>query len=159
MNLPSNKKVKDLIEGMLGRPVTLEPADELLSPVDTVGGLIATYCDDSSHVRGMLGWSSGAGAIVGCALGLIAAPMAQEMAVERSLPADIVDNLAEASNIMAALFDLPGNPHVRMGERYYPSATTPPELAALMYLNPERLDWELTVKGYGTGKVSLVSRG
>ncbi|HEX2902117.1 MAG TPA: hypothetical protein VHO01_01560 [Jatrophihabitans sp.] len=157
MRLPSNKDIKDLLEGMLGRDVSLEPAATTLSSTDTIGSLIATYCDDDSRTRAVLGWSIDAGAHVGAAIGLVPAPLAKEMAAEQFLRLDIADNLAEVSNVMAALFDKPGNPHVRMQDRYCPAASAPAELSSFLYTNADRLDLDITVKGYGSGKLALVT--
>lgn len=157
MRLPPNKDIKDLLESMLGRDVSLEPSKTTLSSSDTVGSLIATYCDDDSKNRAVLGWSIEAGAHVGASIGLIPAPLAKEMAAENFLRLDIADNLAEVSNVMAALFDLPGNPHVRMKDRYCPAATAPPELSSFLYSNPDRVDFDITIKGYGSGKFALVT--
>jgi len=157
MQLPPNKDIRDLLEGMLGRDVALEPSATTLSSSDTVGSLVATYCDDDGRTRAVLGWSVEAGAQVGAAIGLIPAPLAKEMAAEQFLRLDIADNLAEVSNVMAALFDLPGNPHVRMKDRYCPAASAPPELTSFLYSNPDRVDLDITVKGYGSGKFALVT--
>jgi len=157
MHLPPILKVREMLETLLGRDVTVEPSPTTLAGTDTIGSLVATYCDDDGRNRAMLGWSIEGAANVGAALGLIAAPMAKEMASEQFLRLDIADNLAEVSNVMAALFDLPGNPHVRMNGRYCPAATTPAELASFLYANPDRLDLDFTVKGYGSGKLALVT--
>ncbi|HTZ44230.1 MAG TPA: hypothetical protein VMB79_10230 [Jatrophihabitans sp.] len=159
MQLPPAKNIKDLLEGMLGREVTLEPARRQLDSSDTVGSLITTYRDDDYQLRAILGWSLSAGAQVGASIGLIPAPLAAEMIEESALRLDIVDNLGEVSNVMAALFDLPTNPHVRMVDRYHPAATAPPELSAFLYQHADRLDLDVTVKGYGSGTLALVSCG
>jgi hypothetical protein len=157
MKLPNSKSVKDVLEGMLGRDVTLDAAVSKMSPVDAVGGLVATYCDDDSQMRAILGWSIEAAAYVGCSLGLIPAGMAKEMAAEKYLRTDAVENLAEVSNVMAAAFDRPGNPHVRMDQTYFPTGSAPQPLTSFMFSHSDRLDYELTIKGYGVGKMTLVA--
>jgi len=159
MQLPPTKNLKDLLEGMLGRDVDLDPSAKPLDSIDTVGSLIATYRDDDFGLRALLGWSLPAGAHVGTSIGLLPAPLAKDMVADRALRADVVDNLAEVSNVMAALFDLPGNPHVRMVERFHPAATAPAELAAVLYRHADRIDLDVSVKGYGAGKLALVSCG
>jgi len=159
MQLPPTKNLKDLLEGMLGREVDLDPAAEPLTALDTVGSLIATYRDDDNGVRALLGWSLAAGAHVGASIGLLPVPLATEMVADQSLRADVVDNLAEVSNVMAALFDLPGNPHVRMVDRFQPAARAPSHLTAVLYHHLDRIDLDVSVKGYGAGKLALVSCG
>jgi hypothetical protein len=156
MQLPANKTIKDLLEGMLGRDVALDPSAERMSPIDAVGGLVATFCDDASNLRVILGWSIDAGAYVGCCLGLIPAGLAKEMIAEKAIRTDAVENLAEVSNVMAATFDHPQNPHVRMNQTYHPTGSAPGELTRYMFTHAERVDLELNVKGYGSGKMSLV---
>ncbi len=159
MQLPKNKNVKDLLEGLLGREVELDPSGEKMSPIDAVGGLIATYCDDDSQLRAILGWSSDAGAYVGCSLSLIPLGIAKAMAAERSLRHDPVEGLSEVSNVVAAVFDHPQNPHVRMNHTYYPTASAPQELTTFMFQHANRVDFDLSVKGYGAGKMSVVVCG
>jgi hypothetical protein len=156
MQLPHNKNIKDVLEGMLGRDVDLDATTDRMSPIDGVGGLVATYCDDDSQLRAILGWSPEAAAFVGCSLGLIPAPMAKEMAADKFLRNDAVENLAEVSNVLAAAFDRPGNPHVRMIDTYYPTGGAPQELTTYMFTHSDRADFALNIKGYGVGKMTLV---
>jgi hypothetical protein len=69
----------------------------------------------------------------------------------------VVENLTEVCNVMAALFDHPSNPHVRMSGTYFPTVKAPPALAMFLFRHAERIDFSLTVDGYGPGKLSMVS--
>jgi hypothetical protein len=156
MKLPNSKSVKDVLEGMLGRDVTLDASVDKMSPIDAVGGLVATYCDDNSQLRAILGWSPEAAAFIGCSMGLIPAGMAKEMAAEKALRHDAIENLAEVSNVLAAAFDSPTNPHVRMDNTYFPTGSAPQQITTFMFTHSDRIDYALDIKGYGVGKMTLV---
>ena len=158
IRLPNNKAVKDLLEGMLGKEVSLTAATKL-SPVDGVGGLLATYCDDAFKIKAVVAWSAEAASYVGSALALIPPVVAKEMAAERNIREDVIENLTEVCNVMSSLFDHPTNPHVRMSGTYFPTAKAPQALAIFVFQHADRIDFELSVEGYGVGRLSVVSVG
>jgi hypothetical protein len=159
MTLPPEKLVKDVLDGMLGRETTLKHSDTRLSPIDAVGGMVAAYCDDAGKVRAIAGWSVAAGAYVGGCLGLIPPATTEEMVTERYLNEDVAENLGEVCNVLAGTFEQAGSPHVRLLKTYQPSAKTPPDMAIFLYQHVERIDFDIEVPTYGTGKMAVVIFG
>lgn len=157
MQLPNSKEFKDVFEGLLGRGVELKAAEFRLSPPDAIGGLVATYADDSGRVSAVLGWSMRAAAYVGCSLGLIPAGVANEMVDSHILRADAAENLIEVTNVVAAALNREGNPHVRMDQTYFPTSSAPLSLTVFLFTHFDRVDIELDIKGYGVGKIGMVS--
>jgi len=156
MQLPPPKLFKDVMDGLLGREVTLTPRARKLSSVDAVGGAIALYVDDNNRNRALIGWEVGAAAYAGCAFGLLPAKNAEDVVRDKFLPADIVDCVYEMSNVLSSALEKGDNPHVKLQTVYSPAAMAPNDLTKLMYEHFERMDFELDVPGYGTGLFSVV---
>lgn len=156
MQLPPPKLFKDVLDGLLGKDVTLTPRTRKLSSVDAVGGAIALYVDDNNRNRALIGWEVGAAAYAGCAFGLLPAKNAEAVVKDKYLPADIVDCVYEMSNVLSSALEKGENPHLKLLQVYSPAAMAPSEIAKLMYEHFERMDFELDVPGYGTGLFSVV---
>jgi len=136
--------------------VSLKHSELHLSRVDTAGGMIVTYSDDAGRIRAISGWSGAAGAHVGGALGLIPPAMTSEMVAQRYLDDNVIENLTEVCNVLAATFGLAGGQHVRLQKAYYPSNAAPPDVAIYLYQHTARHDFILDVAGYGAGPMSTV---
>lgn len=159
MTLPPPKAIKDVIDGLLGREVTMTPAAASLNSVDAIGGVVASYVDDEGRTRAVLGWDLPAAARAGSALGLVPARMSDEIVDDKFLPYDIVESVAELSNVLASALDVNGNPHTRLERTYHPAAAAPDDVAKALYGHYERMDFDLDVPGYGVGRIALVVLG
>lgn len=155
MLIPSAKAVKDVIEATIGREVTITPVDKM-DAHDAAGGLVATYCDDSAKLRAVICFSPEAAAYIGCSFALLPAGPAKEMASERSLRNDVVDNVSEICNVFSAVFEHPSNPDVRLARTYWPTAEIPDTLATHVFTHFNRADFVVEVNGYGSGRLCLV---
>ncbi|SOD74509.1 hypothetical protein SAMN05892883_3695 [Jatrophihabitans sp. GAS493] len=158
MFLPSAKSVKDVIEATIGRDCEIAAVDKI-SPVDGAGGMIVTYWDDQAKNQVAILWSPEAAAFVGSAFALLPPLAAKEMAAERDVRIDVIENLVEVCNVVSAVFEHPRNPGVRLNEPYFPLSQAPTELVKHMYQHFDRVDYDLTVDNYGTGKISFVAIG
>ncbi|UQX89580.1 hypothetical protein M6D93_06125 [Jatrophihabitans telluris] len=154
--VPANKLIKDVLDGLLGKDVAVSPSALTLSSSDTVGSMIACYHDDDGMLKAVLGWSLPAGAHVAAALGLVPKPAVQDMISERFLRSDLAENLGEVCNVLASTFEHQGNEHVRLTTVYCPANTTPSALANLLYSNANRADLVIDVPGYGAGVLGIV---
>ena len=159
MHLPNNKQLRDVLEGMVGRDVRLDASQKHLGPTDIVGGFVATFVDDGQRLSALLGWSVEAAAYVGSCLGVVPAKMAKEMVKDKFLRSDVIENVSEVSNVIASVLNTPNTPHLRMGKTYYPAPSAPTDLLTYLYQHAGRIDVDVTVSGYGTGKIALVSYG
>ncbi|WP_127783053.1 hypothetical protein [Rhodococcus sp. X156] len=154
--LPPVKRVKDILDGLLGRDVTTRPGTPL-DGVGAIGGVLATYVNDTDEVCAVAGWDLPAAAGVGAALGLYPAGTVREAVHQQHLPQDLFDALSEVSNVLASAFQLPGNPHLRLERTYRPVAAAPPLATSLLYSGLQRLDLDLDVPGYGPGRLSVAA--
>ena len=159
MQLPNNKQIKDVLEGMVGRDVALETSAKQMAPIDAVGGFVATFIDDEQKLCALLGWSVEAAAYVGGCLGLVPPKMTKEMATDKYLRSDIVENITEVSNVISTALNKPGNPHVRMAQTYFPTSTAPDDITKHLFAHSARLDVDVNVSGYGAGQLTIVGYG
>lgn len=156
MTLPAPKLLKDVLDGLTGKPVVLTPRSRRLTSVDATGGAIGLYVDDKGKPRALCGWSLTAAAYAGCAFALLPPNKAEEIVRDRYLPDDEVEAVYELSNVLASALAEEGNPHVRLEKLYHPAAAAPTDFLKLMYESHPRMDLEIEIPGYGTGLFSIV---
>lgn len=156
-NLPPTKLIKDVIDGLLGKEVAVAPADAL-TPADTIGGAIAVYVDNSNHLGAVAGWDLPLAANVGAAVALVPPGAAEDAIEDRYLPDHLLENLSEVSNVLASVFQLPGNPHLRLSQMYRPINTADNDAVSLLYALGNRIDLSVSVPNYGGGRLSVSMR-
>jgi hypothetical protein len=153
--LPQPKDVRDMLSGLLGRDVTLNVTD----PPDHGPGKpvsYGAYVDDRLKTAAVVVADLAMTAYAGAAIGLIPAGGAQDAVKERSLPPMLTDNLGEVLNVLAALFNAEGAPHLKLYASYPPGTDAPPDVIALGKAIGNRLDLAVDIPGYGAGTLSLV---
>jgi hypothetical protein len=153
--LPPVKLIKDVLDGLLGRDVTTTPAD-LMTSTDAAGGVLAVYADDRNALQAVVGWDLPAAVRVGAAVGLVPPAGAADAVAEKFVPANLLENLGEVSNVLASVFQqVAGNPHLRLVDTYCPVAAAPDDATGLMFRAGNRIDLDLDVPGYGRGRFAL----
>lgn len=155
--LPPVKLIKDVLDGLLGREVEIAPGDPMAS-VDMIGGVLAAYVDDGNALRAVAGWDLSAAAFVGAAVGLVPRGGAEAAIEDRFVPENLQENLGEVSNVLASVFQIPGNPHLRLQKTYCPAAAAPDQETQLLYALGQRIDITVDVPGYGSGRLAVSMR-
>jgi hypothetical protein len=156
-NLPPTKLIKDVIDGMLGKEVSVAPADALTS-ADTIGGAVAVYIDDANGLGAVAGWDLNLASHVGAAVALVPRGAAEEAIEDRYLPDNLLENLSEVSNVLASVFQIPGNPHLRLARMYRPINSADNDAVQLLYALGNRIDLSVDVPGYGAGRLAVSMR-
>ncbi|MCO7219848.1 hypothetical protein [Klenkia sp. PcliD-1-E] len=152
--LPSNKAVRDLLEGLLGRDVTVAPGAPV-TPNPSRPAAVAAYVDPTSRLNAVVlidlplsAWCAGALALLpkgGC-----------EDSVEEGELTDVqVEVLHEVVNVAASLFNAGGVTHSRLDRLYAPGEALPGDIAGLT-ASTNRVDIDVSVAGYGSGSLSVV---
>lgn len=150
--LPAPKDVRDLLEGLLGRDVTVAPAD----PVSlNDGAALAVYVDPQLSTTAvclvdvpLAAWFAGALALLPKG-GL-------EDAVEDNELSDLhLEVLYEVVNVAAAMLNGGGVTHSRLHKLYAPGEAVPADLGGLA-AGFHRIDLDVEVAGYGSGGLSIV---
>jgi hypothetical protein len=151
--LPNPKDVRDMFEGLLGREVTVAPS----GPPDADKPLsVGLFVDDSLGLAAVGVADVDLTAYAGAAIGLVPPGGAQAAIEDRELPQALNDNFSEVLNIISALFNLPGHPHLKLYGTYAPGQTPPNDVVAMIRTIGRRLDLEIGVAGYGQGLFSLI---
>ena len=154
MSLPAPKEVRDLFEDLLGRPVTVSPTDPVLSEA-VRRTMVALYVDNALKLQAVIGLELSLAVYAGAALGLIPPGGAQDSVEEGVMTPVVAENVTEVCNIMAGLLNRPGAPHLRLYQRFLPGEGPPTDATGHLLALGRRLDLNVEVSGYGSGKLSI----
>ena len=154
--LPAALKVRELLEGLLGRDVDAQLGAAPIDPRQHPGAMVGAYVDDMLKLRALIVVDVPACAFVGAAIALVPPKAAAQCAEDGLLTPNLYDNTAEVLNVAASLFNVDGAPHVRLYEAYAPRETLPGDIAKWIMAYVARLDMDITVSGYGKGCLSVL---
>jgi hypothetical protein len=150
-SLPDPHMIRDLFAGLLGKDVTVK----IGTPGAAAGGTVAVYATDEGTVAGLAVCDLALASNAGAALSLIPAGMAAESVRAGILADNLAENWREVLNVANQLFSSSGGHRVRLTD-IGPADDPPPAAAKLLGSPRERLDVELQIAGYGSGKLSLL---
>ncbi|MFQ1004061.1 hypothetical protein [Modestobacter sp. SSW1-42] len=150
--LPNPKDVRDLVEGLIGKDVTVGNGDPI-SLNDKPA--VAVYVDPTMATTALVlvdvplaAWCAGAFALLPKG-GL-------EDAIDEGELSDMhLEVLYEVVNVMAALFNGGGITHSKLYKLYAPGEALPGDIAGLAAAF-NRIDLTVDVAGYGKGSLSIV---
>lgn len=152
--LPTAKDVRDLLEGLLGREVTVAPAAPL-SPSPSRPAATAVYVDREFRATALClvdlplaAWCAGA-------LALLPRGGVADAVAEGELSELHLEVLHEVVNVLASLLNGRGGTHSRLDRLLAPGQPLPGDLVAVTG-STNRLDLEVGVAGYGSGGLTFV---
>jgi hypothetical protein len=153
--LPDAKAVKDMLSGLVGKPVGVTPGAPV-TPTEKKPVSVAVYVSPSMDVNALCVMDLPLSAWTGGALALLP-PGGVQDAVEEDgeLTAMLTEALHEVVNVLSALFNVPGAPHSKLYQLYAPGDDLPTDIAGML-ATFNRLDLAVDVPGYGKGGLSLV---
>ncbi|TFV77720.1 hypothetical protein E4P40_18735 [Blastococcus sp. CT_GayMR20] len=155
VELPAAKDVRDMLTGLVGKPVAVNPGAPVTPTLDEPVS-VAVYVDPHLAVNALCVMDLGASAYTGAALALLPPGGAQDAVEEdRELSAMMVEALHEVVNVLSALLNTPGAPHSKLHKLYAPGEDLPGDIEGML-ANFNRIDLALEVPGYGKGALSLV---
>ena len=153
--LPDAKAVKDMLTGLVGKPVSVTPGAPV-TPTPRSPVAVAVYVDPSMKVNALCVMDLGASAYTGAALALLPPGGAQDAVEEDGeLTTMLTEALHEVVNVLSALFNAPGAPHSKLYKLYAPGDDIPSDIACSL-ADFNRIDLAIDVPGYGKGALSLV---
>ena len=153
--LPASKDVREMLEGLVGRTVTVSPGAPVTPSADKPVS-VAVYVDPNMAVNALCLMDLGASAYTGGALALLPAGGCQDAVEEDGeLTSLLVEALHEVVNVLSALFNVPGAPHSKLHKLYAPGEDLPGDIVGML-ANFNRLDLAIEVPSYGKGAISLV---
>jgi hypothetical protein len=154
LTLPGLLPVRNLLEDLLGREVTVEPADPVTRD-DLPTMAVALYVDRGGRLAAVLGMSLPLAANAGAALGLIPPGAAEDSIEDKALSATLVENVQELCNILTGLLNREGAPHVSLSRLVPPGGELPSDAAAQLLALGNRLDVKVRISRYGGGVLAL----
>jgi hypothetical protein len=152
--LPASKDVKDLLEDLLGRSITVSPADPVRSS-DLPKTHVSLYVDDGLHLAAVVGLDLALAVYCGAAIGLVPVGGAKDCVDEGKMSPMLAENIAEICNVFSGLINRPGMPHVRMYQTFLPGKPPPADAAGFLLAIGRRLDLTVDVAGYGAGRFAI----
>lgn len=152
--LPAPKHIRDVLEELLGREVTVSPADPMRS-AEMHRSVIALYVDDALGLSALVGLSFPLAVYTAAALGLVPPAGAEDYIEEQSMSPLLAENVGEILNILGARLNSEGYPHIRLYQTYLPGEALPADTSGHMLAIGRRLDLFVKVGGYGGGKLSV----
>jgi hypothetical protein len=153
--LPAAKDVRDMLTGLVGKPVGVNPGAPV-TPTPDKPVSVAVYVDPQMAINALCVMDLAASAYTGAALALLPPGGAQDAVEEDGeLSGLLVEALHEVVNVLSALFNTPGAPHSKLHKLYAPGDDLPGDIQGML-ANFNRIDLALEVPGYGKGGLSLV---
>jgi hypothetical protein len=153
--VPAPLDVRRLLEGLLGRVVEVTPAPPW-APLQPGQGTLALFVDDDSRIRAVAVCDVALSAHAGASIGLLPADQSRRAVAESALPEMVRENLHEVLDILSALFNVEGAPHLRLYAVHHAGEDVAPELLVLGGVLGRRLDLTVRISGYGAGHLGLV---
>jgi hypothetical protein len=153
--LPAPKDVRDMLSGLIGKPVGVNPGAPV-TPTPDKPVSVAIYVDPHMAINAICVMDLGVSAYTGAALALLPPGGAQDAVEEDGeLSGLMVEALHEVVNVLSALFNTAGAPHSKLHKLYAPGDDLPGDIEGML-ANFNRLDLVIEVPGYGKGGLSLV---
>ena len=150
--LPNPKDVRDLIEGLIGKDVTVGPGDPL-SLNDKPA--VAVYVDPTLATTALVLVDLRLGAWLAGALALLPKGGLEDAIDDGELSEMHLEVLYEVVNVMAALINGGGITHSKLHTLHAPGEPVPGDIAGLAAAF-NRIDLKVDVAGYGSGNLSIV---
>jgi hypothetical protein len=154
LTLPAPIHMRNMLEDLLGREVTVNPANPPEGhEVPTM--LLAAYTDRQLNLAAVLGLDLALAAYAGAALGLLPPGAAQDSIEDKRLSSVLEENVRELCNVFTGLLNREGAPHVRLQQVIAPGEQVPADVAAYVMALGRRVDLKVEVARYGSGMLYL----
>ncbi|MEV1289843.1 hypothetical protein [Micromonospora sp. NPDC049679] len=148
-----------MLEDLLGREVTVSPADPVVAK-DLPTTVVALYVDSTSRLSAVLGLELSLAAYAGAALGLLPPGGAQDCIEEKELSPVLAENVTELCNILTGLLNREeGTPRSKLHQVFLNGGALPADASAHLLALGRRVDLRVEVARYGGGRFSLALAG
>ena len=150
--LPNPKHVRDLLESLFGKDVTVSPGNPV-SLNDKPA--VAVYVDPTMATTALCLVDISLAAWLAGALALLPKGGLEDAIEEGELSATHLEAVYEVVNIAASMFNGEGVNHSKLYKLYAPGEPLPGDIAGLAVAF-NRIDLAVDVAGYGSGDLSIV---
>jgi len=149
--LPTAKDVRDMLEGLFGKDVTVSPGDPV-SLNDKPA--VAVYVDPTMATTALVLVDLRLGAWFAGALALLPKGGLEDAIDEGELYPMHLEALYEVVNIAASMFNGEGVNHSKLHQLLAPGEAVPGDIAGLAAAF-NRIDLKVDVAGFGSGNLSI----
>jgi hypothetical protein len=158
--LPIQEVLAEFFIDLLGKGAAASKGRELKLKSDTEAKyVVAVYEDNYDRVAAVCISELIMAAVGGAALVMAAPSILPEVIEAAKLPENLLDNYKEVVNILCSVLNTPNTPHLRLKALYaFPDETLEQEVWDVLDQPSNRRDFEITVEGYGGGKLSILAR-
>jgi hypothetical protein len=159
--LPIQERLSEFFVDLLGKGTAASKAKELKvkrSP-DAPPVMVAVWEDKWGRVGAVCVAELMMAAIAGAALVLAPASVLPEVEREGRLPDHLRDNFHEVMNVLTTTIRTDTSPQLKLvGIFQHPEEPLPEPVWEVLTSSSSRRDFELTVEGYGGGRLSILTR-
>ena len=167
--LPSHEALGDFVVDLLGTNAAASKAKALkVSNGPGCSRLVISVWRDKHERVGAVCVSefalaavagSALAAVAGSALALSPAWTPGDLGAGDDLPAPAGDGYRELLNLMTGALNGPGSPHLTLaGSHRHPAEEMPQDVWQVLTNPSQRRDFDVTVEGRGSGKISILAR-
>lgn len=153
--LPSRHAVRSLLEGLTGRDIDIKDGKPI---PPNANNTIAVFVTDKLATAAVAVVDLAGAARLGGSLGMLPKGGVDDAIDTKDLYSPIKENCYEVLNVLSAVFNVAGAPHVKLYQMYGPGEAVPSDIAQLAAMLGSRMDVAFTIAGYGDGQLSLVVR-
>jgi len=151
---PTPDAIAKMMSDLLGLPTTTKV---LTAAVPTPAlRVLSTYVDDTSKLTWIGAMDIACAASAGAALAMMPVGPVNDAIKGNTLTPAMIENSREVANVAANLFNtLSGHGHVRLKDYIVAPQPIPSSLQTSMAKPVLRLDFDIAVRGYPVGKLTL----
>ena len=150
--LPNRKHVRDLLQSLFGKDVTVAPGDPVSLNDKPV---VAVYVDPTMATTALCLVDISLAAWLAGALALLPKGGLADAIEEGELSSTHLEAVYEVVNIAASMFNGEGVNHSKLYKLHAPGEPIPGDIAG-MAAAFNRIDLRVDVAGYGSGNLSIV---
>ncbi|MFI2753236.1 hypothetical protein ACGIF2_07355 [Cellulomonas sp. P22] len=154
--LPAAMDVRDVLAGLIGRDVQVVTGGSMVDPAAEFGALVGAYVDRHQTLGALILMDLELASRAGAAIALLPTPTAERAIGAGLMPDNLLENASEILNVLASLFNAEDAPHLKLGAVYAPGDPVPNDVAQWIGAFVRRIDLDVDVKGYGSGRFSLL---
>ncbi|MCP4676468.1 MAG: hypothetical protein GY854_13330 [Deltaproteobacteria bacterium] len=150
---PNAQDAADLLTNLVGEEVQVKQVDVPLEFSQAAS--VSSFVSDEKEVLTLCVMDFAAMNWLGAALAMIPKATVEGDVRAKKLSDEVKENVGEIVNISSSMFNKPDGPHHRFDQLYIPAEGAFPDEVQTVIENPaDRVDFEIEVPGYGTGRVS-----
>lgn len=154
--LPGVMTVRDVLEGTLGREVSVATGGPMVNPGSNGGALVGVYVDRFLKLSALILFDFELTARAGAAIGLTPRVGADIAIEDLELPESLLENASEIFNIATSFFNTGGARHLSLDRCYAPGEDLPNDVSQWVFAHVRRVDLSVNIKGYGDGLLSVL---